>query len=134
MELTITVRQAADLIGIRPQRVRELLHNGTLTGTKTPGKGWAIDLHTVNNYARHHKTRNDPNLIDAKQAAQQVGTSPAIILRWARKGHLPIAHTRRDNPNHGRPKFLFRPEDVHAAATNHYPQPLHSPKATGPLT
>lgn len=120
--LTVNTRQAADIIGTRPQRVRELLHQGTLTGTRTPN-GWQIDLHTVNNYARHHKNRHNPNLIDARQAAQLAGTSPAIILRWARTGKLPITHQRRDNPNHGRPKFLFTPEDV-LAATNHQQKPL----------
>ena len=129
MDLTITVPQAANIIGCRNQYVRDLIHQGQLPATKTP-HGWKLDPGPVTNYARRHKARLDPNLIDARQAATLIGTSPAIILRWARNGRLPIAHQRRDHPNLGRPKYLFRPEDVHAAR-DHQRKPLHSPPATG---
>ena len=111
--MTIGVTEAAKIAGVRPQRIRELIHQGKLPATKQHGT-WQIDLPAVNNYARHHKARHDPNLMDAHQAAAHLGTSPAIVLRWARLGHLPIANTRRDHHRYGRPRYLFTPDNVEA--------------------
>lgn len=111
--MTVTTKEAAKITGVRPQRIRQLIHEGTLPATKINNQ-WHIDLPAVNNYARYHRGRLDPSLLDAYQAAAHLGTSPAIVLRWARRGHLPVANTRRDHHRYGRPRLLFTPKDVEA--------------------
>lgn len=114
----VTVTEASNLIGVRKQRIRELAQKGILQGEKH-GNTWHLDTASVNNYARAWEAANNPNLLDATQAAEYTGVSKAVILRWARVGKLPIAATRRViSPTAGRPRFFFRREDLDTLTTN----------------
>lgn len=51
-------------------------------------------------------------LLTAKEAAQRLRVTPRTIARWAESGRLPHAHKIAGTTG----AYLFRPEDVDAAA------------------
>lgn len=115
--VTVTVTEASNIIGVRRQHIRELIRKGTLPAHKEGGR-WQIELAAVNQYDRAREYAKNPRLIDAAEAAELAGVNKAVVLRWARTGKLPIAAQRRIiSETHGRPRYLFRREDLEQVTT-----------------
>lgn len=63
----LTTKEAAELLGITPRRVQELIKNGALTARKASGV-WLVDKDSVDTRLRSATKRGDGLVVDMGKA------------------------------------------------------------------